>query len=127
MLKKITPNLMVKDVNKTIEFYTDVLDFKLVMTVPTEGQFDFAILQSGGIEVMLQSAESLTGEISSLKDRDIGGTFTLYIETEGVETLHEKIKDKVTIVQDIHDTFYGTKEFAIEDINGYILAFAERL
>jgi catechol 2,3-dioxygenase-like lactoylglutathione lyase family enzyme len=31
MLKRITPNLMVEDVNRTIEFYTDVLGFDLLV------------------------------------------------------------------------------------------------
>lgn len=115
---------MVEDVTKSIEFYKNILGFELMMTVPEEGQFDFAILQSGNIEIMLQSNKSLIDEIPSLKGRAIGGTFTLYIETEGVTGLYEKIKDMVTVVQDMHDTFYGTKEFAIEDINGYILAFS---
>ncbi len=126
MLKKLTSNLMVEDVNTTIEFYKNVLDFDVVMTVPEQGQFDFAILQSGNVEIMLQSSKSLTNDIPALKGKTIGGTFTLYIEVEGVTELYERIKGKATIAQDMHNTFYGTKEFAVEDINGYILAFAER-
>jgi hypothetical protein len=32
---------------------------------------------------------------------------------------------KAIFVQDLHTTFYGAREFAIQDCNGYVLAFAE--
>jgi len=31
-----------------------------------------------------------------------------------------------TIVNDLHKTFYGTREFAVQDPDGYICVFAER-
>ena len=30
------------------------------------------------------------------------------------------------IVNDLHKTFYGTREFAVQDPDGYICVFAER-
>ena len=35
-IKKLTPNLMIEDVNKTIDFYKDILGFEFVHGVPTE-------------------------------------------------------------------------------------------
>lgn len=40
MLEKLTPNLMVEDVNETIDYYKDVLGFELSMTNPKEGTFE---------------------------------------------------------------------------------------
>ena len=40
-LKKLTPNLMVEDVNETVTFYQDVLGFALLASVPEEGQFNW--------------------------------------------------------------------------------------
>ncbi len=40
VLKKLTPNLMVKDVNRTIKFYKEFLSFELAQTVPEAGQFE---------------------------------------------------------------------------------------
>ena len=34
IIKKLIPNLMVEDVNRTAEFYRDVLGFEFVMGVP---------------------------------------------------------------------------------------------
>jgi len=124
-MKKLTPNLMVTDVNKTVDFYKDVLDFEVVMTAPASGVFKWALMKNGTVEFMFQSQESMVDELSVLKHQKIGGTFTLYIDVQDIKALYEKINKKVTVVQDFHATPYGTQEFAIQDVNGYILAFAQ--
>jgi uncharacterized glyoxalase superfamily protein PhnB len=74
---------------------------------------------------MFQARASLVGELPAWKDRPVGGALTLYIDLEGVEALYEEVRRNASVVKDLHDTFYGTQEFSIEDCNGYILTFAE--
>ena len=124
-LKKLTPNLMVEDVNQTIDFYTSILGFEVLATVPETGKLNWAMLKRGDVEIQLQLRASLTEELPIFKDKAIGGALTLYIGVEGIEELHERLKDKVAIVQDMHTTFYGTKEFAIQDPNGFVLSFSQ--
>jgi lactoylglutathione lyase len=124
-LKKLTPNIMVEDVNRTIEFYQKFLGFELLVTVPEEGQFAWAMMKRGEVEMMFQSRTSLGEEIPALQQKEIGGSLTLYIEVEDVKELYEHLKGNITIVQDMHLTFYGAQEFAVQDCNGFILAFAE--
>ena len=40
---------------------------------------------------------------------------------------NDQIKKKVTIVQTLHKTSYGMLECTIEDCNGYLIAFSERI
>lgn len=135
-LTKLTPNLMVEDVNRTVEFYQEVLGFEFVMGVIEELQeiltayqhdrsLDYAMMKCGNVEMMFQAKRSLAEALPLLRGREIGGTLTLYMELDSVSELYVRIKDKVTIVKDLHTTFYGMKEFYIEDCNGYILTFAE--
>ena len=124
-LKKMTPNLMVEDVNSTIAFYKDVLSFELLATVPETGQLNWAMMRRDNVEIMFQVRSSITEEFPVLKDRAIGGSLTFYIEVEDVQPLYTHLKDKVTFVQDLHTTFYGMREFAIQDCNGFVLSFAE--
>ncbi len=135
MYKKLTTNMMVEDVNRTVDFYSEVLGFELVMGVPEnsreivttrqKGQaLGFAIMKCGNIEMMFQAKRSLTEEIPELSGMDIGGSLTFYIEVQDVKGLYTKLKDKVTIVKDMQTTFYGKQEFYIRDCNGYILTFA---
>ena len=123
--KKLTPNIMVEDVNRTIEFYKNFLGFELLVSVPEEGQFAWAMLKRDAVEMMFQSRTSLGEEIPALQQKEIGGSLTFYIEVEDVKELYERLNGNVTIVQDMHKTFYGALEFAIQDCNGFILAFSE--
>lgn len=127
MLKKLTPNMMVEDVQKTIDFYRDVLGFQVITTVPGENEVGFAIMQRDGVELMFQSRNSLSDNVPALTGSIIGASQTFYIEVAGVTQLYEQLKDKVEIVVAMHDTFYGTREFYFRDINGYILSLSEPL
>jgi hypothetical protein len=126
MLKKITPNLIVKDVNETVRFYRDKLGiFELLSTDPKEGKYDWAMMRCEETEIMFQSMESIVEKIPSFKDRQIGGTVVIYIETEAIEQLYDWVKERVKIIKDLHKTPYNMKEFLVEDCNGFVLSFAE--
>ena len=125
MLKKLTPNLMVEDVQKTLSFYRDVLGFEVTMTLPDSAPFDFAIVRRDGVELMFQSRASLSENVPALTGSPIGASQTLYIEVTDLQDLYEQLHDRVEFVVDLHTTFYGTQEFYFRDINGYILSFSE--
>ena len=135
-LNKLTPNLMVEDVNRTVEFYHDILGFEFVMGVIEELQeiltsyqqdrsLDYAMMKCGNVEIMFQAERSLASALPVLKGKEIGGTFTLYMELDDVSDLYARVKGTVTVVKDLHTTFYGMQELYIKDCNSYILAFAE--
>lgn len=126
-LKILVPVLMVEDVGKTLEFYEGVLGFRRVGTVPEKPPFIFGEVIRGDVKVMFQESKSFGEDLPDLRGRPIGGTFTLYVEMEGVRQLYDEIKGKVKIIKDINETFYGTREFYIADVNGYIVGFSERV
>ena len=136
ILKKLTTNMMVGDVNSTIEFYSNVLGFEVVMVVPENSQevlttvpkdrvLIYALMKCGNVEIMFQARRSLIEDLPLFKDTEIGASLTFYIEVEDIKGWYEKLKNNITIVKDIHTTFYGMQEFYIKDCNGYILAFTE--
>lgn len=122
---KLTPNIMVEDVNNTLEYYKDILGFNVYGTNPEEGKYEWAVAGKGNTSIMFQSRDSLVGEMPIFKGMDIGGTLTFYIDIEDVNELYKSIKDKADVVMDMRETFYGAMEFAVKDLNGYILVFAE--
>jgi len=135
MYKKLTPNMMVENVGRTVDFYGDVLGFEFVMGVREDGQevvtqrqeggtLAFAVMKCGGVEMMFQTRKSLSQEIPAFGGMGIGGSFTFYIDVEDVDGLYAKLKDKVTMIKDMQTTFYGKREFYIRDCNGYVLVFA---
>lgn len=135
-MKKLNPNLMVKDVKETVEFYQQNLGFKLIMAVPEtqdgilneipeDKKVVYALVKNGDVEIMFQAEDSFKEDVSVLKEIKIGASCTFYIELENLDDFYKNIKDKVDVVKDLFTTWYGMKEFYIRDINGYILTFAE--
>ena len=126
MFKKLIPNLMVEDVNYTVDYYENILGcFELIATDPKEGKFDWAMMRSEEADIMFQSRESLGGVIPDFKNKKIGATLVIYIEVDNVEELYNLIKNKVDVIEELNTTSYGMKEFLVRDCNGYILVFAQ--
>jgi uncharacterized glyoxalase superfamily protein PhnB len=137
MLKKLWSNMMVTDVNKAIDFYTDLLGFQHVMSVPMGSeevlfQYDrkrdlvYALIKNGDIELMLQEQKSLRENVPAFADvTDIRSSAVLYFEVDDLATLAVRLKKQCEVVRDLHDTFYGMKEIYVKDLNGYVLGFAQ--
>ena len=125
--RKLTPNLLVADVSRSLAFYVDVLGFARGMTVPEESPFVFASVTGGPVEIFLNDAAGAVKEYPGFGGKPLGCTGTLFIEVTGIDALHDRLKSSVTIVMPIETKFYGMREFAIEDPDGYVITFAERV
>jgi len=125
-LNSLTPNLMVNDVEETIEYYTDILGFTVLMTVPETGKLDWAMLKRNDVIMMFQSKKSLSSELPRLAGEKPGGGLNFYIKVDRITELHEELfNNEVEIISDLDSTFYNTIEFSIVDVNGYVLTFSE--
>ncbi len=124
---KLTPNLLVASVERSLAFYVGTLGFERGMTVPEASPFAFASVTSGAIEMFFNDAAGAVKEYPAFAGKPIGATGTLFIEVEGVDALHDRLKPAVKIVMPIETKFYGMREFAIEDPDGYVITFAERV
>ena len=122
-MENISPNIFVKDMNQTIEFYK-ILGFEVLMTVPETGNFDWAMMKNGNVNFMFQTFASIGDTLPDIR-RNEGGSLLLYIQLKNIRTFYENIKNKVTIVSGLEKAFYGATEFSVKDNNGYVLTFAE--
>jgi uncharacterized glyoxalase superfamily protein PhnB len=122
-MKSISPNIFVRDINETINYYKQ-LGFKLIMTVPEEGDPVWAMMTCGEVTFMFQSFDSLGEELPDIS-RQSGASLLLYIQIEEIRKYHDSIVEKVDVIKGLEKTFYGATEFSIKDLNGYILTFAE--
>jgi uncharacterized glyoxalase superfamily protein PhnB len=127
MLKALTPNLMVENVRDAVDWYTSVLGFKAETEVPGEDGSVFAIVRRDGVVIMFQARTSLEADLPLLLGVPIAASQTLYIEVEDVEGLRRQVDGSARILKDVHDTFYGTREFYFTDLNGYILSFSQSI
>ena len=124
-MDSLSPNLFVKDIRATIEFYKS-LGFNLVMSVPAEadGNLDWAMVTSGNVTFMFQTFQSL-GDTLPMVSRQDGGSLLFYIRIRKIRSFFDSIKEKVNVVHGLQKTFYGATEFSITDPNNYLLTFAE--
>jgi catechol 2,3-dioxygenase-like lactoylglutathione lyase family enzyme len=124
-VKKLTPNLVVSNVERSVAFYCDVLGFALTQKVPDQSPLVFAAVQSGDVEVFLNAPEPAIAEYPAFKSRPIRGTLTLFMEVEGISELHGALAGRVSVVMPLERKWYGVTEFAITDPDGYVITFAE--
>jgi uncharacterized glyoxalase superfamily protein PhnB len=94
------------------------------MTVPETGDFVWAMMTCGSVSFMFQTFASLGDTLPDVS-RTAGGSLLLYIKLKNIRTFFDGVKDKVTVIQGLEKTFYGTTEFSIKDNNGFLLTFAE--
>jgi uncharacterized glyoxalase superfamily protein PhnB len=87
----------------------------------------FASVTSGAVEIFFNDVAAAVKEYPTFAGQPIGATGTMYIEVEGVDALHDRLKANVPIAMPIATQFYGMREFAIQDLDGYVITFAERV
>lgn len=117
MSERIVPMIHVPNVRATVDWYVDI-GFKIVDTYDDGGDgLSFAILKLGNSEVMFNQG----GQSSTQRRREVD----LYIYTEILDELFDRLKDRVEVVEPPHDQFYGMREFIIRDINGFWITFAQ--
>jgi len=122
-MENISPNIFVRDMNQTIEFYK-ILGFELIMNVPEQAPFDWAMMKNGNVNFMFQTFASIGDTLPDISRKD-GGSLLLYIQIKNIRNFFESVKDKLTIVTPLEKAFYGATEFSLKDNNGYVLTFAE--
>jgi hypothetical protein len=61
------------------------------------------------------------GQPSTQRRREVD----LYVDCDDVDALYERLKDRVEIVERLHETFYGMREFIIRDFNRFWITFGQ--
>ena len=118
-VKKITPVLLVEDVEACVKFWMDRLGFEKTVEVPEGNKLGFAILQKGNVELMYQSFVSADKDSAARK-----GPTLLYVEVEDLNEIIRAIKG-AEVVAPVRETFYGTREISVKDPGGHIATFAQ--
>jgi len=125
VLKSISNNLMVKDVDETLTYYTNI-GFKIVHKSPESGTAYWAFVKKDQVELFFQSKTSLVEEFPELSSYEKGGALTLWFRVDNISQWYEEIKSKTEVIRPFGITPYnGAKEFVIMDINGFILHFSD--
>ncbi len=126
--QKLTPNLVVRDVADSMNFYQTVLGFQPAITVPEQAPYVFGSVVSGGVEIFFNDQKAVAQDYPALGAKPIGGSLTLFIEVEGIEEVLAAVqKHGAKITMPLKEQFYGMREFAFEDLEGWVITVAERI
>jgi hypothetical protein len=96
------------------------------MTFPEQSPFMFATVTSGPVKIFLSDRLTVIKEDLRLSDLTLGGGNIMLIEVDGVDTVHTRIAPLVKVVMSLRTQWFGMREFAIQDPDGYVITFAER-
>lgn len=115
-LKHLRPIIRTLELDKTIAFYTEKLDFVLA---EKNEDWGWASLYKDEVGIMLGKPNDHT----PFEKPMFTGSF--YINTNDVESLWLKLKDTCEVCYELETFEWGMREFAIFDNNGYVLQFGE--
>ena len=124
-VKRITPVLLVKEIEPLIPFWVDRLGFSKTIEVPDGNNLGFVIFEKGSVEVMYQTYASVEKDAPPAMSKEArkGPTY-LYMEVDDLDALVTAMKD-ARLVMPVRTAFYGMREFAVQDPGGHFITFAE--
>jgi len=103
----------VRDLNRSIQWYQDVLGFKVAASWPPEKPNYVHFDHEGGAMFAIMEQDHHPSV----------ARFNFYVDD--VDGLWEQVKDKGEVVEELFSTEYGSRKFTILDIDGNELGFVQ--
>jgi len=124
--EELVPEIVVKSVQRSLDFYCKVLNFSVVKRVPETGEPTWAEITNGPAKLMLQKWTTTLDEMPKLKKRKKGG-ITIFVfrlkDSNEINKLSNNISNEIENILTLRNTDYGTVELGISDPDGYIILF----
>jgi len=123
MPMKITPVLMVEQIEKSLPFWVDRMGFQKTVEVPDGDHLQFAILVRDGAELMLQTTDSVRKDEPKFVPRAGSQVTSLFIVVEDFSDILKRLEG-YPVAMPQRDTFYGMREIGVFEPSGHIAVFA---
>jgi catechol 2,3-dioxygenase-like lactoylglutathione lyase family enzyme len=115
-----TAQLRTTNIAESIRFYTT----KVGLTLDFHYHDFYAGIRAGSQLFHLKLSDEKDPSIAFVDD---GEHFHLYFQTDDAAAAAAALKSNgVQLVKEVHETAWGTREFAIKDDQGHTLYFGER-
>lgn len=122
---KITPVLIVQEIEKSLPFWVGRMGFEKTVEVPEGDRLGFAILVRGAAELMLQTVASVQKDAPVFAPRSESNTVGLFIEVEDFGDVLRRLDGyPVSLAERV--TFYGMREIGVFEPGGHTVVFAAR-
>jgi uncharacterized glyoxalase superfamily protein PhnB len=124
---KLTPVLIVEEIEKSLEFWVGRMAFQKTAEVPEGDRLGFVILTRDGVEIMLQTIESVRKDEPKFAPAPgARGTVGIFIEVEDFADVLKRLEG-YPIVMPERTTFYGMREIGVFEPGGHTVVFAARV
>jgi uncharacterized glyoxalase superfamily protein PhnB len=123
-MKKLTPVILVNEIEPCLAFWTDRLGFQATVTVPEGDKIGFVILVNGAVEIMYQSRASVAGDVPALAAEPFGSRTHLFIEVESLKEWISRVEGADILIP-LRKTFYGSDEIGVRAPCGTTVILAE--
>jgi uncharacterized glyoxalase superfamily protein PhnB len=124
-VKRITPVLLVNEIEPQLPFWIERLGFAKTIEVPDGDKLAFVAFQRGSAEVMYQTYASVEHDAPpAMSAQARKGPTYLYIEVDDLNAVLASTKDVPKVMPE-RTAFYGMREFAVQDPAGHFLTFAQ--
>lgn len=118
----VSIELMVRDVAATVGFWRDQLGFEVVAVEP-EGAPTWGAVTLEGVTISFKQDARLRGEFDWFDGMSQGGTTMVCIDVDDLEAWHVEIARRFELIDHPHLTPCGATQFAIRDLDGYVVIF----
>jgi uncharacterized glyoxalase superfamily protein PhnB len=123
---KLTPVLIVEDIESSLPFWVERMGFKKTVEVPEGERLGFVILVREGAELMLQTKASVQKDEPKFAEGTTSRVTSLFIEVNDFEDVLRRLRG-YPIAMEERTTFYGMREIGLFDPGGHIVIFAKRV
>ncbi len=123
-MKKLTPVIVVDEIERCLSFWTDRLGFEKTLELPEGSKLGFVILRKDDVEVMYQSRESVAKDVPALLPKQGGHPIGLFIEVSDVGAVEQALSG-FEVILPRRRTFYGMDEIGVREPGGNSVIFAQ--
>lgn len=119
--RTLSASLTVKDIQKSLTWYRDVVGFTVDREFEREGKLRAVSLKAGAVRILIGQDDGAKG-----LDRVKGQGFSLQITTvQSVDAIAQRIKDLGgTLESEPADSRWGARVFRVRDPDGFMLVIS---
>jgi hypothetical protein len=124
---KITPVLIVEEIERSLPFWVDRMGFTKTVDVPEGDRLGFVILVRDGAELMMQTVSSVRKDEPKFAPDGAMNTkaSVLFIEVEDFGDVRRRLEG-YAIAMPERVTFYGMREIGVSEPGGHTVIFAAK-
>ncbi len=119
---EILLELMVKDVDASVQFYQQVLGFEVLASEQTnDGATYWAKLKLNNFVLSFKEEQRLKNEEASFRGLEVGGSMAICFQVQDLEAYHGQVHTQCQLLNHPHLTPCGATQFSMRDNSGYII------